>query len=360
MRRRCRGAPWRVDTHVTEITFEAIDEDQPGPRWKARVFDRHWGAYRRWYLQEGARARPTFLACRRALRQHMPELEPTWERLVELAGGGDIEARFLSLWCPPPFIAGCAQVVWTPSRRAPGAPVLLRNYDYSPALLEGSWLRSRWHGRSVIAMLDCLWGVLDGSNDAGLAVSLSFGGRTAVGDGFGVPLVLRYVLETCTTVAEAVAALRRIPLHMTYNVALLDRAGDWCNAFLAPDRPPQFVRQAVVTNHQDKVEWPAHARATLSEERQQVLVQALRQTDGAEAMLRQMLRPPVFQTSFARGYGTLYTSVYNPTAGSAELVWQDARWPQSHAEFREGACVAHYGEAAAPAVAPGRGMVPGY
>ena len=32
---------------------------------------------------------------------------PSWcrpgERLVELAGGGDVEARFLSLWCPPPL-----------------------------------------------------------------------------------------------------------------------------------------------------------------------------------------------------------------------------------------------------------------
>lgn len=346
-----------------EIGFEAIREDLPGARWR-QVFDRHWPAYRTWYLQDGARARPTFLACRRALRTHMPELVPTWERLVELAGGGDVEARFLSLWCPPPFIAGCAQVVWVPpaGSTADDGPVLLRNYDYSPALLEGTWLQSRWCGRSVIAMIDCLWGVLDGMNEAGLAVSLSFGGRTAVGDGFGVPLVLRYVLETCTTVAEAVAALRRIPLHMTYNVALLDRAGDWCHAYLAPDRPPQFVRVAAVTNHQDRVEWPAHARATLTEERQAVLMQALRQVDSGEALLRQMLRPPVFQTSFARGYGTLYTAVYRPVAGTAELVWQDFRWPQSHADFREGACVASYGDAhpAAPGLAQRAGFRPGY
>ena len=34
-------------------------------------------------------------------------------------------------------------------------------------------------------MLDCLWGLLDGVNDAGLALSLTFGGRPQVGAGFG-------------------------------------------------------------------------------------------------------------------------------------------------------------------------------
>ena len=31
-------------------------------------------------------------------------------------------------------------------------------------------------------MLDCLWGLLDGVNDAGPAVSLTFGGRSQVGE----------------------------------------------------------------------------------------------------------------------------------------------------------------------------------
>ena len=59
-------------------------------------------------------------------------------------------------------------------------------------------------------MSDCLWGLLDGINDSGLAVSLTFGGRKDVGDGFAIPLVVRYVLETCDTVAEARAALARV------------------------------------------------------------------------------------------------------------------------------------------------------
>ena len=106
---------------------------------------------------------------------------PNWcvsgEQLTELAGGGDVEARFLSLWCPPAYIAGCSQSVWI-DPQGHAEPALLRNYDFAPALLEGNWLATRWTGRRVAAMGDCLWGALDGVNEDGLAASLSFGGRT--------------------------------------------------------------------------------------------------------------------------------------------------------------------------------------
>ena len=67
-------------------------------------------------------------------------------------------------------------------------------------------------------MSDCLWGLLDGVNDAGLAASLTFGGRPAVGDGFGIPLVMRYVLEVCDDVEAACGVLSQIPVHAVQNV----------------------------------------------------------------------------------------------------------------------------------------------
>jgi len=94
-----------------KVCFQTVIEDQPGPEWKAQ-FEATWPGYRAWFLRSGMVGRPTYLESRRALREHMPELVPTWERLVELAGGGDVESRFLSLWCPPPYIVGCSQAVW--------------------------------------------------------------------------------------------------------------------------------------------------------------------------------------------------------------------------------------------------------
>ena len=240
------------------IRFQAIAQDQPGEKWHA-LFERSWPAYRSWFLRGGVVGRPTYLECRRALREHMPELVPVWEQLAELAGGGDVEARFLSLWCPPAYIAGCSQTVWIdPQGR--DEPALLRNYDFAPALLEGNWLATRWTGRRVAAMGDCLWGALDGVNEDGLAASLSFGGRTVAGIGFGIPLVLRYVLETARNTAQAIAILQRVPVHMSYSVTLLDKAADWATVFVGPDRPVEVTRRKAVTNYQRVIEWPEHAR----------------------------------------------------------------------------------------------------
>lgn len=314
-----------------QIVFEAIQEDLPGPLWTA-LFHKHWPAYQRWFLSEGERARPFYLSSRRALTRHLPELLPTYDKLVELAGGADQTARFLSLYCPPAYLTNCSQAVW-PGR----PPLLVRNYDYSPQLLEAVILKTAWNGRRVIAMSDCLWGVVDGINEDGLAVSLTFGGRRIVGDGFGVPLLLRYILEFCTTTAEAVAVLSRVPCHMAYNVTVLDRSGQFVTAYLAPDRAPIIRPVAVTTNHQERVEWHQHAQATATLERERFLHFRLREsTDRPDKLVRAFLRSPVYSTAYDRGFGTLYTAVYHPARGLAEYLWPNGAWRQSFEDFRPG------------------------
>jgi predicted choloylglycine hydrolase len=313
-----------------QIAFRAIAEDLPSEKWRS-AFDRHWHAYSRWFLRDGDRARPTYLASLRALKAHMPEFVPVYERLVEVAGGGDIEARFLSMWCPPTYVGGCSQAIVLGDE-----PWLVRNYDYSPHLLEGTWLATRLLNQRVVAMIDCLWGVLDGVNESGLAASLAFGGRTVTGRGFGIPLVLRYVLETATSVREAVAVLQRLPVHMAYTVALVDRNGRHATVFVAPDRGAEVVRHFVSTNHQRRVEWPRHARATLSVERAAALEAAMRARSSPDEIVRIFLRPPVLQTAYERGYGTLYTAIYRPSLAGVELAWPSERWAQACGAFAEG------------------------
>jgi hypothetical protein len=93
-----------------DITFRAIEELQPEARWQG-LFDSMWPSYRSWFLQAGDAARPTYADAVRMLRTHMPELVETYERLVELAGGGDLAARLLALYDPPPYLSGCSQGV---------------------------------------------------------------------------------------------------------------------------------------------------------------------------------------------------------------------------------------------------------
>ena len=312
------------------LTFEAVEEATPGAQWAA-LFERHWPRYRPWFLQEGERARATYAESARTLREHMPELVPTWERLCELAGGGDLEARMLSMWRPPSYLSGCSQGVWTR-----GEPVLVRNYDYSPDRLEGTILSTSWEGRRVIGTSDCLWGLLDGVNDAGLAVSLAFGGRQVVGSGFGVPLVVRYLLQVCTTVEDARAVLARLPYHLAHTLTLVDRGGDVITAYLSPDRGAVVAEVGIATNHQGDVEWPEHARATRSLERERSIGIALTEADSPHAFANAFLRAPLFSTAYDAGMGTLYTAVYRVAHGSVEYRWPGFAWEHSVARFRPG------------------------
>jgi predicted choloylglycine hydrolase len=320
-----------------QVEFRALDEELPGARWQA-LFQRYWPAYRGWFLREGDAARPSYLACLRALRGHMPELVPVYERLVELAGGGDPEARFLSLYRPTPYLSGCSQAVWSRER-----PLLLRNYDYSPELWEGVLLRSAWNGSPVLAMSDCLWGALDGINAHGLAVSLAFGGRRVVGDGFGIPLVLRYLLEFCEATPQAVDVLLRIPVHMAYNVTLLDASGAYCTVLLAPDREPSVLKRALATNHQHAVEWHEHAIATGSIDRERLLERHLADPDeSVERFGNRFLEPPLYSTAHGRGWGTLYTAVYDPTERAVSVRWPGYSRQQACRSFSERALVLSY------------------
>ena len=332
------GAPSaRVKPQATSIVFTAVDETSPGEKWQA-LFRRFWPAYRSWYLREGATARPGYLTCRSALRSYMPELEPTYDRLVELAGGGDLAARFLSLYRPPPFLTACSQGVWQGKE-----PALVRNYDYDPTLCEGVTLKSRWNDRGVIAMSDCIWGALDGINDAGLAASLAFGGRRAVGDGFGMPLILRYVLEVCETTEEAVKVLQRVPTHMAYNVTVVDRSGAFATLFLSPDRAPIVTRRPLATNHQRRVEWKEYAGATASLERERYLGEHLEDsTETLASLIQRFLRPPLYSAQFQKGWGTLYTAAYRTGMPSAEFRWPGGCLEQSFKEFREVAVQVDY------------------
>ena len=325
------------------LTFWAIAEPWPGPAW-LRLFSATWPGYRHWYLREGSAARPDLETCRRMLTAHMPELVPTWHRLVELADGSELVARMLTMYNPPAYLAGCSQAVHLGGNSGgnldgnPGAgPALVRNYDYAPRLLERVVLGSALTGRRVVGMSDCLWGLVDGMNDAGLAVSLAFGGRRTVGTGFGIPLVLRYLLEVCDTAAEARRTLARLPVHMAYNVMVVDRAGDYFTAFLGPDREPGFLRQPYATNHQEHLDWPQQAHATHSVERQTVLAGLL---DGSPVDLEQLvarfLAPPLYSTTYEMGFGTLYTAVYRPAQGTVEYRWPGSSWRHSIDGFTTG------------------------
>ena len=316
-------------THMN-FTFRAFAEDAPGLVWQ-RHFKDLWPAYRRWFLRYGERDRPTYHESAQALKRYMPELVPIYETMVDLAGGGDHAARFLAQYCPPPLFRGCSQAVYHADEA-----VMVRSYDYSPYVFDGLLMRSKFGQRQVIAMLDCMSGVLDGINSDGLAVSMSFGGREEFGEGFGISILLRYLLEFAGDVKEACELIRRVPVQGAYNIMLLDREAHFETVELDAGREPEFVANPVSTNHQTDSSWPLYENKVLTHERFQHLhnVIADRQHSATE-FAREFLHSPLYHNRFARGFGTLYDAVFYPQRLGCDYFWPENSWQCNFDNFPE-------------------------
>ena len=106
--------------------LHAFREEVPAGRWQA-LYEATWPAYRSWYVRDGVAARPSVPEAEDALQRYMPELVPTWRRLVSLTGDNPISSAMLSHWKMPAFAPACSQAVVNGGVRA-----LIRNYDYHP------------------------------------------------------------------------------------------------------------------------------------------------------------------------------------------------------------------------------------
>lgn len=300
-------------TMPQSLRFRALSDDAVSAT-TAAIFAEYWPAYRRWMRRAPSVPLDT---CTGNLRAHMPELVPLFERLLHACGGSEPVARFLSQFCPPRVVRGCSQLVC----ETDNGPVMLRSYDHHPGLFDAVVLRSRWSGRSTLATSDCLWGALDGLNENGLAAALAFGGENAVGPGFSAPLVLRYLLETCSTVAEATEALGRVPVYMPYTFVVIDANGGFVTAFVHPDQPTRFVERRTSTNHQGAVVWPAYCRQSKSVERLHALESLLVGPKSLAECREAFLRAPLWRNEYANGSGTLYVAEYHPRERGLTLHW---------------------------------------
>ena len=206
-------------------TFRAIDIGDGGDGCCAAQIQAIWPRAERFLTDEGTTADGAARA-RALFEEHMPELVPALDRLAAQLDRPHGQA-FLTLATIRPFFAGCTQIG--------GNGTLLRNYDFDPDEVEGVITRSRFL-RPVIGTQEGGWGLLDGMNDAGLAVSLTFGGRYVHGPGFAIVIVLRYLLETCETVGQALARLATIPVNIPQNVTLVD-SDRAVTVFTGPDIP---------------------------------------------------------------------------------------------------------------------------
>lgn len=298
-------------------TFRAIEfGDGSDGRWATHT-QSLWPLAERWMTKESRTPEGAYRA-RKLFEAHMPELVPVLGRPAHQLDRPEGET-FLTLAALRPFFSGCTQIA--------DNGTLLRNYDFDPADCEGTIASSHFL-RPVIGMQDAGWGLLDGMNDAGLAVSLTFGGRFVHGPGFAILIVLRYLLETCSTVDEAIGKLRAIPIAIPQNVTLID-AEQAVTVFVGPDIPLTTAPDACAANHQhlpvpDEQEQSSRTQARLG---------AIR---AAGTDVAAMLKPPLYQLRYDEGLGTVYTARYQPAEGRVTYHWPDEFWEQSFADFVPG------------------------
>jgi predicted choloylglycine hydrolase len=319
--------------------FMAVREDEPGDAWRARFAAGRDEAVR-WYLGSGRGPPPSPVECREALRRHMPELVTRYDEACASVGDDGLAHCILSHYRPPPVVHGCSQAIWL----GDGGPALVRNYDFPLDVVSDRFELTAWTGHRVIAKAQRPWGgCLDGMNEDGLVASITDGGSGAQGLGFSVILLIRYVLETCSNVDQAIAALSRVPIALSQNVTLLDRTGQYATMFLGPDREPAVSRIPVCTNHQDMTTKFNSEIFTRSLERQRVILAALEDhTMTLERLTAKFFEPPIY--SRRKASTTVYTAVYLPTERRVDYLWPGKRWSQRFDHFVAAEYTHDYGE----------------
>ena len=307
-------------------TFEAIEVGDGGDgRWAAHA-QALWQDMEPLLTAEG-RSPQGVDRVRALFGAHMPELVPVLDLLAGQLDRPEAEV-FLTHAALRPFSPACTQIGQNGT--------LLRNYDLPPDQCEGAIVSSCFL-RPVIGMQDLLWGLLDGMNDAGLAVSLTWGGRSVYGPGFAILILVRYLLETCDTVDEAVDRLRSLPVAVPQNLTLVDPAKA-VTVFVGPDMSTTVAPDACAANHQ-------HLPVTDEQERALRTQERLRAIRAAGADVAAMLKPPLYRTVDEQGSRTLYTARYRPVEGRVTYYWPGESWQQSFGDFAPGSRTVTLGRA---------------
>lgn len=155
----------------------------------------------------------------RAFKAYAPAL---WEEIVGIAEGLDVPME-RAVAC---FGNGGLRMPTGGCSATMGGGVYGRNYDFRPRGYEARFALVQPTGSyASIGSSHQLTGRLDGMNEHGLTIGLHLVKVRPILRGLTSTLLVRRVLDSCATTAEAVSLLRRLPHAMKYNYSLLDAGG---------------------------------------------------------------------------------------------------------------------------------------
>ena len=155
----------------------------------------------------------------RAFRAYAPAL---WEEIAGIAEGLDIPMEQAVLCFGNDGLrmptGGCSAVM--------SCGVYGRNYDFRPRQYEARFALVQARGSyASVGGSHQLTGRLDGMNEHGLTIGLHLVKARPRSPGLTSTLLVRRVLDSCATAAQAIDLLHRLPHAMQYNYSLLDAGG---------------------------------------------------------------------------------------------------------------------------------------
>jgi hypothetical protein len=118
---------------------------------------------------------------------------------------------------------------------------------------------------------------------------------------------------------------------------------------MAPDRKTLVTDSAYSTNHQHTKNWPQNGVFNKTVERTEYLKLLLAKKDmNADKLADAFLHPPLYNSLFKEGFGTLFTSIYNPKEGKVKFRWPEAYMEQSFTSFTEESRYIEFVQSGAP------------
>jgi isopenicillin-N N-acyltransferase like protein len=169
----------------------------------------------------------------------LPQFPPHHRKELDAAAKASGFDRDLMVFANTVFdvanVVGCSTLIVEPSRSKTGAVIFGRNLDYPPFGRMHEYpvvTVYRPRGKHAFAAINFpgLVGCVSGMNDAGLAVTWNMVNESKDGgkfDPLGVPrvLLLRRVLEECTTVVEAEKLIRSVRRTGLAALTVCDKEG---------------------------------------------------------------------------------------------------------------------------------------
>jgi predicted choloylglycine hydrolase len=289
----CRGTPYEVGREQARL-FAATP--------KGRAFRRRRTIGLPWWFNIRTEQR-AFAKFSPALWEEIggiaDELDVSMERAVLCFGNDGLR--------PP--IGACSAIIT--------ADAYGRNYDFKPRYYGARFVLMQTSASyASIGSSELLTGRLDGMNEHGLVIGLHRVRNSPRHPGLSSVLIVRVVLDQCSTTAEAIAMLRRLPHAMQYNYSLLDANG--VAAVVEAAAGSVAVRTGpwlACTNHfQSPLLRPLNRHAAHSQQRLPPLEAWAARGLSADAMFAALnsSMSPAFHHGYLRGAGTLHTIVAEP------------------------------------------------